>query len=115
MDKGRKRPTSRTGGTKKPLADSVLRAQLIAEKSKPNMKVVEVAALSNDSSFLGSDQSGPELEVVKKKYGLKNNSKPGGKELHMVVMEPKVDSADEKARQRKVVIVDDEKVVGEQG
>ncbi len=98
---------------KKVVKDPALKARQIAEKAKPNMRVVEVAPLADE--FLATpDATVPDMEHVQKKYGVRTNSDAGSSELlHMVTMEPK--QASDAGPRRRTLIVDDKKVVGESG
>jgi hypothetical protein len=91
-------------------ADATSRVRQIAEKARPNMQVVDVVPAS-DELQAAPDAIVPEIERGFKAAITKNPAK----ELHMVVMEPKK-GTDERVPNRKLtLIVDDEKVVGEQG
>ena len=91
--------------------DAVLRARQIAEKAKPNMRVVEVMPVADDR-IPTADATVPDLDLARKKYSAKSTVTPEPSEdLHMVTMEPKI--ASDAGPRRRTLIVDDEKVVGE--
>jgi len=100
----------KTVSSKKVSQDSAERARQIAEKAKPNMRVVEVAPIA-DELLATPDAVVPDLDHAHRKYGVKNESETPSKELHMVTMEPK--QASDAGPRRHTLIVDDEKVVGE--
>ncbi len=98
--------------TKKSLSsDAAAKARQVAEKAKPHMRVVEVAPLSDEQKAV-PDAVVPDLTA---KVGAKAAplQKPV-KELHMVVMEPKK-ATDARAPKKLTLVVDEDKVVGEQG
>jgi hypothetical protein len=96
-------------------SDSVSRARQIAEKAKPNMRVVQVIPQQEEAQA-APDAIAPEVEAARRKYGFKaaTSAKPA-KDLHMVVMEPKQTTDARVAPNKLTLIVDDDKVVGEQG
>ena len=90
--------------------DAATKARQIAQKAKPNMRVVDVTPIS-DELVATPDAAVPDLEHAHRKYGVKVESETPSKELHMVTMEPK--HASDAGPKRHTVVVDDEKVVGE--
>ena len=70
-------------------SDSVARARQIAEKAKPNMRVVEVVPHSEESQAQ-ADSVTPDMQDAARKYGFKQESLPKpGKNVHIVRMESK--------------------------
>jgi hypothetical protein len=95
--------------------DAALKARRIAEKAKPNMQFAE-AVPDSDAAGAAPDATTPEVEQVSRKYGF-TAPKPAkqGKTLHMIPMKPKKVTDSRVGEQKRVIIVDNEKVVGEQG
>ncbi|MGO9770520.1 MAG: hypothetical protein ACLPSW_13385 [Roseiarcus sp.] len=101
-----------------------LTATQVAEKAKPNWRAVTRPAADADagSSPIRPDATSPELDSLMTKYFGASKPRPRAaartlespaKESELVVMEPKV-AADVRPG-RKVLLVEDGKVVGEQG
>jgi hypothetical protein len=101
-----------------------LSAEQVAQKAKPNWKAV-AAAPAADNPYRSlrparPDAATPELDVLYRKYfgadqvqttKAKKTTRP--KQSKMVVMEPK--NAADTSPGRKTVLVEDGKIVGEQG
>jgi hypothetical protein len=96
-------------------ADALSRARRIAERAKPNMRAAEALQLA-DEVTAKPDAAMPDIDIAQRKFGMAVQPATGGdQELHMVVMETKDATDDTAGRQRKVMLVDGQKVVGEQG
>jgi hypothetical protein len=96
-------------------SDAASKVRQIAEKAKPNMRVVEIRPTVAGQEAT-SDAIAQDVENARKKYGLRAapEAKPT-KKLHMVVMEPKQTTDARVAPRKLTLIVDEDKVVGEQG
>src|SRR6266516_3786803 len=94
--------------------DAISKVRHIAETAKPTMRVVQVIPTSEQIQA-EPDAIAPDIEDARRKYGLKpaTTEKPS-KPLHMVVMEPKRPTDASVTPRRLTLVVDEDKVVGEQ-
>jgi hypothetical protein len=89
--------------------------QRIAMKGKPNMQIAEPIP-ETDEPLSPADATVPEQQSPGEQRSIREATaaKPP-KKLHMVVMETKTPTDARTGRRRRTVIVDDEKIVGEEG
>ena len=99
-----------------------LNAMEVAEKAKPNWRAVAASPTGGDAADLSAakaDATAPEVDFLLEKYfgAAKANSASGNKaalkDSKMVVMEPK--NAVDSRPGRKVMLVENGEVTGEQG